>query len=1181
MHRRIQELARGQFNGERPQIELSVPKIEIRLNEGQDHIGEFEIISKNKIPMRGSISSSNVRMECQNTQFEGERVVIRYQFHSEGLNEGNIQKGDFYIICNGGEYNLSFVVYISKKYARTSIGTIKKMSDFVELVRENELEASQVFLSQPFQELLTKEDETISLFYKGLYRQENVRYAMEEFLCSIHRKERVRFEVCPGPREFETLRENVQEMFTIRKNTWGYLRLSVRTDATFLEITRKEVEPEDFSGSMCNIPFVIHADRLHPGKNYARVRIESAWQTEEVVLCISQPHPKGWDPNVRLEIRKMKVELMQLYASYRLRQCVTGEWCQRSVVLFEHLSAWEDKEFYRLLKAQAYLINRQKQEAEWILDEFARKQKENQNTVAWGYYCYLQTLMEQEPSFVDKMTKQVEQLYEKLHRPPVLFWTLLFLEESYEQNYSKKWRAIEEVVDRGCHSPYLYIEAYYLLAEEPYLLQKLNGFERQVLNWAGKYNCLTREIVSRVLELAKKEKRFHPAVYRLLCQAYQKYPSKEVLETICIYLIQHCAYKTGYFEWFDQAICQGLRIPNLYEGYMMCLDARKVVGLPKEIQLYFQYNNTLTVAKKSLLYVNLIAQKEKEPRIYEQYKEIIREFALAQIRQHHIDDNLAVIYEDLLQQEEWNKELANDLAELLYTCRFTCRQEGIRYVVLIQRNWQQPIVVPVVDQVAYLPIYHSDHCVLLENMQGYRMSAMDDCQIENLMHPSHYLRKCIEFAPQQLPYQLHYFETSPIQKAIHTRQTDLLQELIEAPAISQDYRKELYRKLVIYCYENDDYELLRNSKIAGEDFMLLDQSVRIMAVESLVELKEYEAACRLLPMAGTEFMQTDRLLELCTYELGQSNQAEDPALLAMCQKVFRAGRYNESVLKYLEVYAKGPTKELAKIFFAATEAELDVSHLTERLLLQMLFTEEFVERADEIYRKYLQCNGRKQIKEAYLSYYAHCSFVQKMLIPDEIYQELFEFYQQQRPNDICKLALLQYLSQKEQLSGKEHRSMEILLEEFLEEGMYFAFYKQFDRETQLKYHMYDKCYVEYRTRPGTKVRICYQIEDIEEEEFQKEEMHEVFEGIYVKCFVLFFGEKLQYYVEEIQKDTTEITESNVVQKNEGDGEVDESRYDYLNAMAVSETLEDHETLRELAAKYQRMEQLVEEVFKVM
>ena len=41
--------------------------------------------------------------ECLTPQFEGEEIRIRYQFHSYGLIEGDIQKGEFCIVVEQGE----------------------------------------------------------------------------------------------------------------------------------------------------------------------------------------------------------------------------------------------------------------------------------------------------------------------------------------------------------------------------------------------------------------------------------------------------------------------------------------------------------------------------------------------------------------------------------------------------------------------------------------------------------------------------------------------------------------------------------------------------------------------------------------------------------------------------------------------------------------------------------------------------------------------------------------------------------------------------------------------------------------------------------------------------------------------------------------------------------------------
>ena len=107
MRRRIQQLARGKFEHLKPSLSISVDKIDITAMEGNDISGDFVITSTNHVPMRGIVYSSNPRMECLTPQFEGEEIRIRYQFHSYGLIEGDIQKGEFCIVVEQGEYNRS------------------------------------------------------------------------------------------------------------------------------------------------------------------------------------------------------------------------------------------------------------------------------------------------------------------------------------------------------------------------------------------------------------------------------------------------------------------------------------------------------------------------------------------------------------------------------------------------------------------------------------------------------------------------------------------------------------------------------------------------------------------------------------------------------------------------------------------------------------------------------------------------------------------------------------------------------------------------------------------------------------------------------------------------------------------------------------------------------------------
>ena len=188
MRRRIQQLARGKFEHLKPSLSISVDKIDITAMEGNDISGDFVITSTNHVPMRGIVYSSNPRMECLTPQFEGEEIRIRYQFHSYGLIEGDIQKGEFCIVVEQGEYNLSFVVSVSKLYAESSVGKVKNLSDFARLSENDFDEAFHLFYSGKFKNIFHPDEKREMLLYEGLSKGTPSGQKVEEFLIGITKR---------------------------------------------------------------------------------------------------------------------------------------------------------------------------------------------------------------------------------------------------------------------------------------------------------------------------------------------------------------------------------------------------------------------------------------------------------------------------------------------------------------------------------------------------------------------------------------------------------------------------------------------------------------------------------------------------------------------------------------------------------------------------------------------------------------------------------------------------------------------------------------------------------------------------------------------------------------------------------------------------------------------------------
>ena len=600
MRKRIQQLANGKFDNNGPKLSLSTEKIELEVLEGKDETGSFVITSTNQVKMRGIIYSSNPRMECLTPQFEGEEVRIRYQFHSEGLIEGDIQKGEFFIVCNQGEYNLSFVVSISRLYADSSFGKIKNLDDFCRLAKENYDEAYRLFYSSNFKNLIREDKDRI--LYEGLRMQPQAALIVETFLIASHHKKKVEVTFEETEKSFYGVQEQRKEQLEIQKPQWGAVRIHVSSDADFLIPGKQIITENDFIGSTCFYEYYIDADAMHAGKNFGRLCFELPDQSFLYTVTASgKEREEEREVSEHREAGQARTELMQLYIDYRLKRIVTGVWAKSSVELLDHLAILEPEEpMHRLMKAQALLINRQKQEASWILTDYKRECLDR-TTPVWGYYLYLCTLMEREESYVDRLTEEIEQIFHHYPDDSMLFWILLFVKDEFYRNSSRRFKAIEQWIGRGFHSPYLYLEAYYLIWQDTYLLSGLNDFTLKILRWAAKQDVISKDIALQVRNLLPEQREYQKKWYPVLEKCYEADPSEEMVAAICTYLIRGQQFAPKYHVWYERGIDSEIRITNLYEAFLISMDPNEVTAIPKMIQLYFQYNSGLSYRYMAVL----------------------------------------------------------------------------------------------------------------------------------------------------------------------------------------------------------------------------------------------------------------------------------------------------------------------------------------------------------------------------------------------------------------------------------------------------------------------------------------------------------------------------------------------------------------------------------------------------
>ena len=398
--------------------------------------------------------------------------------------------------------------------------------------------------------------------------------------------------------------------------------------------------------------------------------------------------------------------------------------------------------------------------------------------------------------------------------------------------------------------------------------------------------------------------------------------------------------------------------------------------------------------------------------------------------------------------------------------------------------------------------------------------------------------------------------------------------------ISSEYKSRIFPEILrfyqIQAYDNGIEEYLKKT-----DYRKLDEDIRRFAIELCVDYHLFAFAYEKVMDYGLEQIGSAAKVALASYMIEELEYEEDEFLLQMSIAAFRANKYNDKILKYLCMHFFGPTQDMLHIWQAAKEYEIDRFELSERILIQMLYADYLVLEGMPVFAYFYENGGKDFITLAYISDLAHRYFVEEQKVEEDVFALIEARYiYHYELNDACKLALLRYYAYKGTITERQIQIEDELLAEYTRRNMHFAFYKRLHPELVLKYHLYDKVFLEYRTNPHCHVVLNYS-RDEDGNNFIKEDMLDVYDGIFVKSFVMFFGEAIQYYISEENGTEVEVTQSNRIVNNDIYNKDDISRYNLLNQMLISNTLQEDGDLYVTMNQYTQLEAVTQKLFKLL
>lgn len=1160
------------FGHKKSPLSFSCTSLDYGVAFGKIVRGSFTIFADEKLKPEGYVYASDLRMLVSRNRFGGLEMEIYFQFDAHGLEEGSVCEGVLAIVSNLGEYELPYRITVERNLPDTSMGMIRNLFHYANLAKENWQEAVKLFYSPGFINILNGSERQYRSIYRGMSVSQDNEQNVENFLTVVKKKISPVYQTDISKIEINAPAETVMQTISIVRDGWGYTRLRLSVEGDFLSLEKEQVLEEDFLGNVYRMNYYIHADCLHYGKNEGALVIKDVYGNIRIPVVIWRSGMERMEEE-KIERRQL-AHLMHLYMDYRTGRITKYEWGKECHAIVNRIVSKDANHLVsRLYQLQLLLAEKRYTEADRILERVGILISENDVLPeVEGYYYYMKSLRSKDEDLLRELAEKTEYLYVRNTHNWRLAWLLIYMKEEYASNDQKKWDLLKQQYEYGNASPILFLEALHALLRMPALMSELGDFELAFITFAIRQNTLTREIRNRFVFLAGKAKTFSEELYYLLCRCYELENKNETLQEICALLIKGNKMGQEYFKWYALAVDQELRLTRLYEYYIMSIDLAYEGRLPKMIVMYFAYRSNLDYERNAFLYANVMKYRQAYHDIYQDYYPAIMTFVKEQLLKGRINDNLAYLYQQTQYMIKEDPALITAYLKLLFMTQVDVEMEGIKYVVIVNEHLKEEMKYPVFQKRAIVPVIGTESTLVLEDEDGNRFVDRRFFHEKLMLTKPANLEEMMEQAELSLDLALYRAEDSGESIFADEHNEKALYWLSGEEALTEEYRIRIMVKLAEYYFEKDMLIPL-DDLLFRFDPLALSGEQREICIHIMVARGLYDKALEWVRNCGIESAGDKTLLRLCDRILMRTDFEYEPELLKICDGIFCRGVYDETTLQYLLLYKEGLMTELKSLWRAADSFDMDVHKFLENMLVQMLYSDTYVDEAENIFLEYITQATVTDIEKAFLAKLSYDYFVNekplsKKLIDRTGYlQQLGEVLPV-----VCRLAYLKKNMDKAEqgiLSEQDQEYAVQFIEQLWKKQIFFPMFLCYRRWISKLDLMDDRCYIEYRGKEDSRVVIHYAIEreDRQEKEYRKEEMIHMYGGIYVKSFVIFYGERIRYYITEEDGRQEKLTQSSSLQREAMTGTSQDNRFQLVNQMIISHDMKDDTTYGKLAEEY--------------
>ena len=331
--------------------------------------------------------------------------------------------------------------------------------------------------------------------------------------------------------------------------------------------------------------------------------------------------------------------------------------------------------------------------------------------------------------------------------------------------------------------------------------------------------------------------------------------------------------------------------------------------------------------------------------------------------------------------------------------------------------------------------------------------------------------------------------------------SESIKMLLDSKQISLDYLRSMYPKIIKVLRKNEEDALIERHFMHEADLKSLRAEVIADVLEVFVSRSKYEEAYYMLQHTNGSQLRPEVATKLCQFMINQDSEKTDDFLILMTAHLVQKGFVHGDMIKYLIKFYVGPTDVMMLIYNNAYERGEDVVEFSERILTQVLYRDFLCDGIMEVFDSYVARKNNKMIVEAFLTYEAHSYLSEHKEVPGEIFSHIYNRYKKGLTvNESMRIALLKYLCLQKDLDEDDMSMLDMLLADAILRNQYFGFFVNCNEKLKIKYHLYDKHFIEIATDKRKSVVITFSING---QEPLEEDMIEMYDGLYVKQFILF------------------------------------------------------------------------------